>query len=198
MPSRKMARLAADYMTVKVEKSPGFCLGCDYPLNGLTTNRCPECGRPFDPADPHTINLEVPIGQFGRFCMKPFGWGMPIVAFLYLLLCFWETRVPLGPMQFPFASKYVGAFLWILWMTRVMLLAWAIVCGFADTNLVRPGGWRLAWLVPFLVVLAITLVGWDVPTRLGFNFSRPALEKLGANSAGCAGCQVQAAMGRSV
>ncbi len=109
--------------------------------------------------------------------MKPFGWGMPIVAFLYLILCFWETRVPLGPMQFPFASKYVGAFLWILWMTRVMLrLGYRM--RFADTNLVQPGGWRLAWLVPFLVVLAITLVGWDVPTRLGFNVSRLALENL--------------------
>jgi ribosomal protein L37E len=25
------------------------CRNCDYPLYGLTTERCPECGTPFDP-----------------------------------------------------------------------------------------------------------------------------------------------------
>ena len=31
-----------------------FCRGCGYQLNGLTTPRCPECGRPFDPANRRT------------------------------------------------------------------------------------------------------------------------------------------------
>ena len=31
-----------------------YCLGCRYPLDFLPGNRCPECGRPFDPADPAT------------------------------------------------------------------------------------------------------------------------------------------------
>ena len=31
-----------------------FCIGCDYPLAGLSS-RCPECGRPFDPSDPSTF-----------------------------------------------------------------------------------------------------------------------------------------------
>ena len=26
-----------------------FCLSCRYPLNGLETFQCPECGRTFDP-----------------------------------------------------------------------------------------------------------------------------------------------------
>lgn len=25
-----------------------FCIGCDYPLDGLSANTCPECGRGFD------------------------------------------------------------------------------------------------------------------------------------------------------
>jgi hypothetical protein len=38
-----------------------YCLNCRYHLRGLTENRCPECGTPFDPDDsrllryaPHT------------------------------------------------------------------------------------------------------------------------------------------------
>ncbi|MEX2218101.1 MAG: hypothetical protein WD749_05015 [Phycisphaerales bacterium] len=30
------------------------CLRCNYPLLDLATTLCPECGRPFDPADPET------------------------------------------------------------------------------------------------------------------------------------------------
>jgi hypothetical protein len=32
-----------------------FCRGCDYDLAGLDHNRCPECGRAFDPDDAKTF-----------------------------------------------------------------------------------------------------------------------------------------------
>ncbi len=32
-----------------------YCLGCRYPLDLLPENRCPECGRAFDPCDPATF-----------------------------------------------------------------------------------------------------------------------------------------------
>ncbi len=31
------------------------CLSCKYDLRNLTENRCPECGRIFDPDDPRTF-----------------------------------------------------------------------------------------------------------------------------------------------
>ncbi len=31
-------------------------MACNYPLSGLTGRCCPECGRPFDPADAKTFN----------------------------------------------------------------------------------------------------------------------------------------------
>ena len=37
------------------------CLKCGYVLAGISTNRCPECGRPFDPADSRTFF--VPLQQ---------------------------------------------------------------------------------------------------------------------------------------
>ena len=35
-----------------------FCLGCEYPLDGLEAHRCPECGRAFDPADENSFALK--------------------------------------------------------------------------------------------------------------------------------------------
>ena len=35
------------------------CKSCEYPLEYLTVNRCPECGREFDPDNPWTYGPEV-------------------------------------------------------------------------------------------------------------------------------------------
>ena len=34
-----------------------YCLGCDYVLDGLASDRCPECGRGFDRSDVSTYAL---------------------------------------------------------------------------------------------------------------------------------------------
>lgn len=41
----------------------GFCMGCSYPLTGLSDHRCPECGRSFDPANPRSYRL-APLTRF--------------------------------------------------------------------------------------------------------------------------------------
>src|SRR5262249_27654189 len=51
-----------------------FCLSCHYPLDGLASSRCPECGTPFDLKDPHTFLL---AGRYPR-------WIGPTVVFLVL------------------------------------------------------------------------------------------------------------------
>ena len=38
------------------------CLGCGYILDGLPENRCPECGREFDPDDHATFTAEPVFG----------------------------------------------------------------------------------------------------------------------------------------
>ncbi len=36
-----------------------FCAECDYPLDGLHSSECPECGQPFDLDDLQTFNMRI-------------------------------------------------------------------------------------------------------------------------------------------
>lgn len=36
-----------------------YCIDCKYQLKGLTENRCPECGREFDPDSPLTFSISA-------------------------------------------------------------------------------------------------------------------------------------------
>lgn len=37
-----------------------FCMKCQYSLQHLESRTCPECGRPFDPADEATFYVKLP------------------------------------------------------------------------------------------------------------------------------------------
>ena len=43
-----------------------YCRKCFYALEGLDTNRCPECGRAFDPGDRRTYRRRPPWMSPGR------------------------------------------------------------------------------------------------------------------------------------
>lgn len=62
------------------------CLGCSYRLDGLPENRCPECGRPFDPDDPTTYREARPALRL-RMTPTLLGWlgvALYVVSFLVL------------------------------------------------------------------------------------------------------------------
>ena len=68
------------------------CLGCDYLLYGLSENRCPECGRPFDPSDPHTFNTKIWVGR--RYLALSL-LGIAAMS-LPLLFAYWRDGHPSG------------------------------------------------------------------------------------------------------
>ena len=61
------------------------CLTCGYQLAGLAEPRCPECGRPFDPAKPTTFTALPPF-LFWAYWLP--GVGLATVAGLAVLAVF--------------------------------------------------------------------------------------------------------------
>lgn len=59
-----------------------YCRQCDYNLHGLSEQRCPECGRTFDPSDPNTFHEKTRRQRRRRFALQVF---LPPIVFLALL-----------------------------------------------------------------------------------------------------------------
>lgn len=89
-------------MSTAAESAPaiGFCRDCGYSLQGLTTHRCPECGRAFDPADPKTMNMGRRAGRLARWLCRPIRWRWLIAFFCLATLAVVSTSRPqAGPVQ---------------------------------------------------------------------------------------------------
>jgi hypothetical protein len=71
-----------------------YCYSCRYPLLKLTENRCPECGRPFDPADVRTFLTRLNGGS-SWLLRAAWVWlaiaGLPVVL---LLIGFLRFAIP--------------------------------------------------------------------------------------------------------
>src|SRR3954451_7208332 len=87
---------AAAEATGTPEAPVGLCLSCNYPLRGLTDRRCPECGRPFDPADRRTMNLGRPVGPVGRWMLRPVGPWVVALGLAATGCVAYATRPPAG------------------------------------------------------------------------------------------------------
>jgi len=88
-----------------------FCLGCRYPLDSLSSTRCPECGRGFDPNNAYTFarsgsrlpcQIAGAVTLFGgifffllQFAIAPFT-GRLIVDIVPLIIAGLGTRVRRG------------------------------------------------------------------------------------------------------
>ena len=85
-----------------------FCHGCGYALIGLPGNRCPECGRDFDPANPHTF-----LTHPRRVALRR------IIRIVLVLLCL--ALAPGGYVLLPLEATYTEAFAALPRRWRVVL-----------------------------------------------------------------------------
>jgi hypothetical protein len=182
----------------------GLCWECGYPLKGLPTPRCPECGRPFDPADPATMNMGEHVGAFAARLLRPPGWPLYTATACAALVSVWAAAAPMpsgqiGPMLASVWERASRAG-WVGVLSdygRVevryacAVLAWLVVAAAWTARRVARGvtvrriapGQRAApfaywrrWLIPHFVLLAtILFCRTSAPVFVGFWVSSPWL-----------------------
>jgi hypothetical protein len=123
-----------------------LCLGCGYDLRGLPENRCPECGRAFDPVDPTTFAAGMRDGRpylalsvlsavvvavpftpwFGLPApmLLPFQIGAMIVSIAILWKSMRILREPRGCIRYRYALAF-AAFVCILSLVGCCSLVYA-------------------------------------------------------------------------
>jgi len=153
------------------------CLGCGYSLRGLTEPRCPECGRPFDPADPTTFWRDRVPGRVGRFFLKAPGWPLDGVAVLGGLTMLVSDSAPGGY----FALFTLAVRLWLVigaaWLVRLGVNS-ALTRYYRQAFREQLARWRRWCLAPAVAAVTAGLVVARVPLHVTFWLSRSAMDRL--------------------
>jgi len=165
-------------MVIEGEQKVGACWECGYSLRGLTTPRCPECGRPFDPNDATTMNMGISVGPVKRFLMRPPGWPLYLLAAFAALWSLWAAATPTPPGTFvdtlgnpeewrsytAHLDLAEGRFLWGALLWAIALSIWTFRRVARGVTVLRLSKQRAAtfaywrrWLWP-LVLFAATIV----------------------------------------
>src|SRR4051812_2639167 len=93
-----------------------LCLACNYPLRDLPSNRCPECGRDFDPADAWSMWVGAPKPRLIRSLTEPTGkWWRRSVVISCLAILWGAAWLPGGEFVEP-----VG------WIAVVLLILYGL------------------------------------------------------------------------
>jgi hypothetical protein len=155
-----------------------FCQGCNYVLRGLKDNRCPECGRPFDPADPSTFNSGRAPGAVRRWLMQPPGWlfntaGAAVATIIVLSARAGQAYVPMY-----IVSVFAGTAIVFAWGLR--LLASVLLARRSPQPPRRRKAWARWAVVPLIATLTVAFLSAAAGGRSGFFWRfRPGVERRG-------------------
>jgi hypothetical protein len=146
------------------------CQICGYPLAGLATSVCPECGAQFDAADSRTYQTSA-----GAPGTPP---RVEVPAWWFLLLMFGCTVVSLGVLSNPRVSQAsLGLFAIAVGTAAACLVAYAVLVVLRSRykGKRRPhwlGGTR--WAAPLIMALVMSCTGlfYRWPMYLRFRISR--------------------------
>ena len=157
-------------------KPIGLCLDCNYPLWGLPTPRCPECGREFDPLDPSTMIMGRALTPVARWALGPLRWHVNLLSWLAIGYALWMARLPGG--QIRNSSSLVilillGLF-WVAWPVLRVIIAKRR--GWPHSLVMR--GQKTRVVVGLALLLSAAAVWYDLPLKASLYVSRPAMDKL--------------------
>lgn len=155
------------------------CLNCDYVLARLEENRCPECGRPFDPHNRRTVNATGRrFPGSARFMYRAPGPLLILLLAAPILFTVWEYRRPGGDFH-----AVVGGFaLWVIcaavWLIRLIVFAAIGMYYQRPSSETLRRAWRWAALPVALVAWFAVMGMGDTIQRGAFDLSRNSLEAL--------------------
>jgi hypothetical protein len=168
---------ASDLMPEPVPAPPlMFCLNCAYCLHGLSEQRCPECGRQFDPEKPATFSIR-PIGRLAAYLLTPPGWVLHVYVILSSGCLLWLFSNPASSLW----GWLFGLLMWsplaLFWGGRLFayVLARILYCPRRKETVGSVSRWLAA---PGLVLLAVLLIRANVPMLVRFRLSLPEIEQL--------------------
>ena len=179
---RQVASTASTTLSLDPRMMPR-CLGCGYSLLGLTLHRCPECGKPFDPANPKTMLLPGAIGPIAYVLLRPVNKSIRILAWIataLLLLGYPYTVDSIIPWLGMLGA--LGEIVWLAlllyWLAR-LLLAIPISLYHRRSLHTLPKGWLKKWCFPIPVLFPATLLAFmcGIAVHLDFVLSKPMLDQ---------------------
>jgi hypothetical protein len=142
--------------------TPALCLSCNYPLRGLTSPRCPECGHAFDLDDPWTMNVGRPMGRIVRWILTPTGRWTHRLALLASVLSVWTLLL------------LPGANVTAIFVVAVWLLTFSVrLLRRIASEIIRPIYRQLRrplpshWWLPMTLLIA-TVIAWVLRLPLLF------------------------------
>lgn len=151
-----------------------LCIDCNYRLNNLHSNRCPECGRPFDLTDEKTINVGRSLTAYDRWLARPIGWPM----FVYVgALCGGFAFLALNPSIYYMLGYLVLGALHLFAVSAPLVIRRVIR---SRIPLAQPKARDRIVIRQIAVVVALTYVAvaFQVPIRVAFLIARPGLNQV--------------------
>ena len=153
-------------MSKTVPQIERFCISCKHSLRGISSRRCPECGRAFDPNDPRTT---APNTTYKLWLV--------LEAACRFLICASGFLVALS-----FIVSMVGTGRMLIWMLAFLvspvLLFLLLVIMLPCVALSRR--YRISGVV--LLALLTSIVWTDWPLYISFAFHKSAMNKLAAQA----------------
>jgi hypothetical protein len=153
------------------------CHGCYYSLQGLKENRCPECGLTFDRDDLTSVHLGPAPSEVERVLHFPLGWpALHTAACLAAVASFCATSAP----GWYTAPTFIACGIWLGIAFLLAVHIWVSIKlspNSAVRKRVLQREWRHWLFAAALLMATLLVVLLDVPLRLTFTLSQPALQR---------------------
>jgi hypothetical protein len=148
------------------------CVNCRYPLRGITSTNCPECGRAFDPSDVRTMHVPGTPSAWAHRVLAPTVWNFGALRKVLIALVIFSAFFP-APSLLP---TFVLAGIWLTYalpyllnqmQRRLFITVYRLDPRQASVD--RTNVWRLRRMFGF----ALLIVGLQLPFLAAFAINYP-------------------------